>query len=456
MRRTVFLSALALVATAAACSGGDFGVAPGEQPIDDAAVDGNGSDATSETSPPPDTAVEPDAAVDAGGDAGDASEPDATPDGEPDACVKNECGGCAKLPGAVGGLCGEGCGGGKWICDGEDALKCDGVASANACGGCSALPNAPGTSCGVCGDGKWACNGTDAVKCEGASAKNACGGCTALSNAPGTACGVCGDGKWVCNGINAVKCDGAGALNACGGCAVLANPPGKTCGTCGTSTFKCSGTNATVCTLPDDRTDGNDLSTPLYPPSSWAGTTRVAELGARFKVKHAGPINKIWVGLSREAYECESVSSLPHHDPACSVCSKPAGSVTYTCSVPTASQLPGKVYLDLYAGELPAEGATPIATAHVAGDSPVLVTGVGKFVAFDVVGSKSFAIGETVSIVVRTDSTKYSFRALTDTLDPTAHPDRLLRMRGHASKSWTTFFSGEEFLSLIVQMRSCF
>ncbi len=38
----------------------------------------------------------------------------------------------------------------------------------NACGGCAILVGVPGASCGACGDGAYVCDGTDALRCEGA------------------------------------------------------------------------------------------------------------------------------------------------------------------------------------------------------------------------------------------------------------------------------------------------
>lgn len=49
-----------------------------------------------------------------------------------------------------------------------DADDCSGAAL-NACGGCARLVSSVGSPCGTCSDGAWVCDGPDALRCEGAS-----------------------------------------------------------------------------------------------------------------------------------------------------------------------------------------------------------------------------------------------------------------------------------------------
>jgi hypothetical protein len=183
--------------------------------------DGGGSEAAAVDAAPVDSG-----GVDTGSDAREAG------------CSVNACGGCTTLGHAVGSACG--CGG-KYACNGTEAVTCQGASSMNACGGCSTLSDPPGGSCGPCGDGQWACNGTEAVACQGASPMNACGGCSTLSNPPGGSCGTCGDGQWACNGTDSTTCNGASSRNVCGSCGDLdytlhqsCTPPAPNGGCCGT------------------------------------------------------------------------------------------------------------------------------------------------------------------------------------------------------------------------------
>lgn len=161
----------------------------------------------------------------------------------------NSCGGCASLDGRAGDPCGT-CGSGELACDGVNALTCTGDlgdAARNACGGCSTLAITPGASCGRCGLDQYVCSGAESVVCDGDTAGNACGGCGGLANAPGASCGRCGLDEYVCSGTETTVCDGDTAINACGGCGTLANAPGASCGRCGLDDYVCSGREATTC-----------------------------------------------------------------------------------------------------------------------------------------------------------------------------------------------------------------
>lgn len=70
------------------------------------------------------------------------------------------------------------------------STKCPGD-DANACGGCTVLSPATGGSCGVCGGGKYVCAGAEATKCDDPVPASAA--------KPDTVCGVCGTSKYVCN-----------------------------------------------------------------------------------------------------------------------------------------------------------------------------------------------------------------------------------------------------------------
>ena len=92
---------------------------------------------------------------------GDASNGCETPLGGLSACE-------ACNPGiALGAPCGT-CESGTWQCSGTE-VRCvgdEGDAAWNACGGCAVLPNTPGLDCGAC-EARWICDGRDAVRCEG-------------------------------------------------------------------------------------------------------------------------------------------------------------------------------------------------------------------------------------------------------------------------------------------------
>ena len=154
MRRIVFAGSLALALAACGtsstsvggdpiCTGSDCvdatdGDAAGGGDTSGADAGGDASDDATETDTGGEDAasdVSDDGAVDADldvADAGDADEDaadaaDAAPDGGEDAdtgCVENGCGGCTALPG-LGAPCGE-CLDGVQVCDGTDALRCEG------------------------------------------------------------------------------------------------------------------------------------------------------------------------------------------------------------------------------------------------------------------------------------------------------------------------------------------
>lgn len=85
---------------------------------------------------------------------------DVPPDGadvprDTDAGATNECGGSEPLvwmgaPAAVGDPCGD-CSDGSLVCDGDDALGCEGTDAFNECGGCGELMERRGIPCGTCG-----------------------------------------------------------------------------------------------------------------------------------------------------------------------------------------------------------------------------------------------------------------------------------------------------------------
>ncbi|MCB9508026.1 MAG: hypothetical protein H6697_10205, partial [Myxococcales bacterium] len=197
---------------------------------------------------------------------------------------RNACGGVEPLDATVGSPCGT-CGLGRWVCDGSDALLCDGEDSGvNACGGCTALAGAPGGRCGECrgewacagellvvcdeplrnecggcadigagvpgesceGDRFWACDGLDELVCPD-EPRNACGGERFLAEEPGEACGPCGDGFRVCSSPNSVTCVGATELNGCGTCGALPAPLGAACGAA--AVWQCDGDGNPVCAL---------------------------------------------------------------------------------------------------------------------------------------------------------------------------------------------------------------
>lgn len=162
-------------------------------------------------------------------------------------CVRpgrNDCNGTDALPANPGDPCGT-CGGGAWVCDGADALVCEGEdVGVNACGGCEPLVDVPGEPCGSCG-GSWECAGTRLV-CTG-ERRNACGTCGALDGDPGAACDMPagGEGVYLCTAIG-VRC-GDGSTNACGGTSDLDLPPGEPCGPCGAGVVACAGPDAVTC-----------------------------------------------------------------------------------------------------------------------------------------------------------------------------------------------------------------
>lgn len=165
---------------------------------------------------------------------------------------RNACGGCEVLAGDPGAACGP-CGRDTFVCDGSDAVRCDGDTYGNACGGCATTVALPGDSCGVCGSGTWGCDGAGGVVCQGDrgdDARNACGGCDPLATTPGGPCGTCGTGTAFCAGPEVMGClgdAGPAVLNGCGGCAALTEAPGDACGTCGAGVVSCTGTDATTC-----------------------------------------------------------------------------------------------------------------------------------------------------------------------------------------------------------------
>jgi hypothetical protein len=94
---------------------------------------------------------------------------------------------------------------------GTDAARADagrpcGDLGLNACGGCSVLDHDPGDACGACGDGRYVCNGTEALRCDGPRPTNPCGGCSTLSRLPGQPC-CDGRSLYECAGPDAVRCE---------------------------------------------------------------------------------------------------------------------------------------------------------------------------------------------------------------------------------------------------------
>jgi formylglycine-generating enzyme required for sulfatase activity len=199
----------------------------------------------------------------------------------------NGCGGEGTLevdgtvtPGVFpGDVCDSGtCGTGRYVCNGQDGLRCQPDRPCNSCGGVRSLAGEPDAPCGLCGEGTWACDGPDRVVCDGATPPNACGGCDALESSPGTACLVagaggnvgltlCRDGATTCSPLTQPATD-AGlptpTLNGCGGERALLIPAGlpdagqpatlgDPCGTCGRGELVCDGANAVLCTVPEAR-----------------------------------------------------------------------------------------------------------------------------------------------------------------------------------------------------------
>ncbi|MFU8802854.1 MAG: GLUG motif-containing protein [Bradymonadaceae bacterium] len=180
---------------------------------------------------------------DGGGDAGADIGLDVTPG-------TNPCGGSGPLfyhghVSSPGDTCGP-CTNGSLVCNGPDALTCEGATEPNACGGCTAAEGTPGESCGTCGDGTYVCEGEMPV-CEGDSDLNSCGGCAVLDAEPDEACDhEHGDGTWGCTSTEEITCIGPDE-NACGGDSALTDRPGHPCGTCGQGIFICDGEEAVVC-----------------------------------------------------------------------------------------------------------------------------------------------------------------------------------------------------------------
>ena len=178
---------------------------------------------------------------------------------ETDVTGPDRCGSCAILEAAPGSPCGT-CDSGVYVCNGPDAVICQGdrgVDATNACGGCGELPFEVGSACGTCGSGLWGCDADGRLTCvddRGDAARNACGGCAELENPIGGACGPCEDGIFECLGRDLVTCVGDTPANQCGGCQPLQNPPGQACGTCALDQYVCGeNPNETVC-------DGNTIN----------------------------------------------------------------------------------------------------------------------------------------------------------------------------------------------------
>jgi len=180
--------------------------------------------------------------------AADTDTPDASDDvPDAEACggqPTNACGGCAILEAQPGAQCGD-CPAGHQVCDGPDHVVCEG-GELNACGGCVALDDAPGDDCGVCGAGVWTCEEA-VLTCVGPGL-NACGGCEALPHDLGASCGVCSQGQWICGAdAETLVCTVPDASNRCGGCATLAMQPGDSCGVCGTGVAACASADEVAC-----------------------------------------------------------------------------------------------------------------------------------------------------------------------------------------------------------------
>lgn len=150
----------------------------------------------------------------------------------------NACGGCARLAGRPGYDCSAREEQARYVCTGPDSLPCV-LGAGNACGGNDTLLVAgvavsgvvPGDTCdtGGCGPGRYVCDGSDALVCRPDQPCNACGGKGALAGEPDTECGACGGGLWTCEGTERVTCVDAAAVNVCGGCEALTAMPGESC-----------------------------------------------------------------------------------------------------------------------------------------------------------------------------------------------------------------------------------
>ena len=78
--------------------------------------------------------------------------------------TNNTCGGCAMLAGSPGSSCGKGLS--AFVCDGPDAVKCNG-GGPNVCGGWATLQHKPGASCGPkLRDKCWTCASIDLMTCQ--------------------------------------------------------------------------------------------------------------------------------------------------------------------------------------------------------------------------------------------------------------------------------------------------
>lgn len=184
-------------------------------------------------------------------------------DGLTDEDVSNACGGCSQLPHPLGAHC-EPCG--TYVCDGTDAVKCEGPAPNN-CGQCG-RPDIGGLG-GMC-VGENGCMGVTGCPADGAvqlscvpSARNNCGACgapdvgglgqscTVGGGCPGTTqCNPAGTGV-VCTGAGRNNCNVCGARDVVGlgarcnlstvGCGVLACDAAGTGVTCVASTVDLDG-----------------------------------------------------------------------------------------------------------------------------------------------------------------------------------------------------------------------
>lgn len=153
------------------------------------------------------------------------------------------CGGALDLEAVPGDPCGA-CGLGTYVCEGPDAVRCDGASlGLNACQTCGTLPAGVGDPCRECG-GAWACDEDGLLVCN-EPARNACGGCGALDAVPGAACD---GGTWACTAEDTLECvTSSGPMNACGGESTLELLPGSSCGACGGGYVACAGAENVVC-----------------------------------------------------------------------------------------------------------------------------------------------------------------------------------------------------------------
>lgn len=92
-------------------------------------------------------------------------------------------------------------------CDGEELNT--GTATQeqlNSCGGIEPLESQPEDSCGHCGLDQIICDGEEAITCDGDTRVNSCGGCEMLTIEPGVPCGNCGLDVYVCEGEEETIC----------------------------------------------------------------------------------------------------------------------------------------------------------------------------------------------------------------------------------------------------------